>query len=66
MHPKQQPVGKDPTTIAWTGKNEKGDNLQLFKSTWENPYPETVLDSVDYISAMSTAAPFLIAIAVEP
>ncbi len=65
-HPKQQPVGPDPATIVWTGKHEAGRGLQLFKSTWENPNPEAILENLDYVSAMSTAAPFLIAVTVEP
>ena len=45
--------------------NEAKRLLRLFTTTWENPYPETQVFSIDYISAMEDAAPFLIAIAAE-
>jgi hypothetical protein len=65
VHPKQQPAGKDPATIAWASTNGLGQPLQLFKTTWENPRPDVKVESLDYASSMSTAAPFLIAITLE-
>jgi hypothetical protein len=38
----------------------------LTKSTWVNPMPQTEIASIDYVSAMTTAEPFLIAITAEP
>ena len=66
VHPAQQHKGVDPAIIAWRGTNAAGQALQLFKTTWENPTPEVPVATLDYISAMSTAAPFLIAITAEP
>jgi hypothetical protein len=64
--PSQQLKGADPATVVWTGQNQHRIPLQLFKSTWQNPHPEVTVDSLDYISTMSSAAPFLVAVTVEP
>jgi hypothetical protein len=52
--------------VVWTGINSAKLQVRLFKSTWNNPRPEKKVASIDYISAMGEAAPFLIAITVEP
>jgi hypothetical protein len=51
--------------LAWSGMNEAKRRLRLFMTTWENPYPETQIFSIDYISTMADAAPFLVAISAE-
>jgi hypothetical protein len=55
--------------VAWTGDNEaaqsQGATLQLFKWTWANPRPEVKLESLDFVSAMTPCAPFIIAITAE-
>jgi WD40 repeat protein/tRNA A-37 threonylcarbamoyl transferase component Bud32 len=66
VHPKQQPTGEDPAIIAWRGTNSAGQALQLFKTTWENARPDDPVETLDYVSAMATAAPFLIAVTLEP
>ncbi len=66
VHPKQQPSGTDPATIAWQGTNALGTAIQLFKTTWENPHPGLTVESLDYVSSLATAAPFLVAITTEP
>jgi eukaryotic-like serine/threonine-protein kinase len=66
VHPKQQPVGEDPAIVAWRGTNSAGQALQLFKTTWENARPDDPVQALDYLSAMATAAPFLIAVTLEP
>lgn len=57
------PEGPVPIHI---GRNTSGAAMLLYKSTWENPNPDVPVDTIDFISTMSTAAPFLIAITVEP
>jgi hypothetical protein len=56
-------------TVAWTGYNaatrQQGLSLRLYRRTWGNPYPDVVLDSVDYESGFSSSSPFLIALTVE-
>ncbi|HRY49355.1 MAG TPA: hypothetical protein P5186_15000 [Candidatus Paceibacterota bacterium] len=55
--------------VAWTGQNSAtGDNrppIRLFKTQWQNPLADTEIDRLDYRSAMSESAPFLIAITLE-
>ena len=55
--------------VAWTGQNERargfGCTLQLFHWTWENPRPDAVVTSLDFISAINAPAPFLLAITAE-
>jgi hypothetical protein len=64
--PKEKPASD--LTIAWTGTNA-GDpsirNIRLFKTTWTNITPDIEIESIDYVSAMGTAGPFLVAITTE-
>jgi hypothetical protein len=50
--------------IVWTGLNLQG-TVRLFMTTWNNPNPEVAIESLDFVSAMTTCAPFLLAITVE-
>jgi hypothetical protein len=63
------PVPTD-ADIAWTGRNEASDkmgcNLQLYKYTVNNPYPDLEIQTLDFISEMTESAPFLVAITIEP
>ena len=55
--------------VAWTGPcwvlaaPEK--TVRLYKSTYTNPFPETEVVQIDFISAMTRSAPFLVAMTVE-
>jgi len=55
--------------VVWQGMNPasilNGGILQLTRSTYENPRPEAEVASLDFVSAMSDSAPFLIALTVE-
>ena len=55
--------------VVWVGRNEATKKakiyLRLYLSVWENPYPEKTVASLDYVSAMTVAAPFCAAITVE-
>ena len=55
--------------VVWTGSNpfarEKGFQLRLYLTTIENPRPQETVRSLDYVSAMTESAPFLIALTVE-
>ena len=55
---------------AWSGSNplsqRKGAALWLYKTTWENPFPEERIDSIDFVSDLTPSPPFLVAITVEP
>jgi len=58
--------------VVWTGsRRARASNLSdlysicLYKSTRENPRPDVELESIDFVSSMSSAAPFLVALTVE-
>ena len=56
-------------TIAWTGSNPATEatsaSLRLFKRTYQNPKPEVMIETIDFVSSQSDSAPFLIAITTE-
>ena len=60
---------KTHSEIAWNGSNEasrkQGRSIRLFKSTWENEYPDVEIDTLDIVSNSEGAAPFLVAITAE-
>jgi hypothetical protein len=52
--------------LVWNVINGAGAHVRLFKTTWVNPFPDLQITSLDFLSAMSDAAPFLIAVTAEP
>ncbi len=56
-------------TVAWVGDTEEsratGRKIRLFKTTWENPQPAIVIESIDFVAGSVAAKPFLVAITVE-
>jgi hypothetical protein len=42
-----------------------GKSLRLYVKTWENPEPEVKIQSIDFVSEMTTSAPFIVAITTE-
>lgn len=62
-----------PTTprakVVWTGDNDyahaNGQRLRLFLRSYPNPRPEAVIRSMDLVSAMAGAAPFILGITLE-
>ena len=62
--------GKTPCTeavVAWVGDNPKTPNvtLRLFRTTLTNPQPHLKVARIDYVSAMTSVAPFCVAITAE-
>jgi hypothetical protein len=51
--------------IAWHGSHKRSP-ISLFKYTWTNPRPDVAIDTIDFVSAMTRVAPFLVAITCEP
>jgi hypothetical protein len=51
--------------IAWSGSHTK-NIANLFKYTWTNPSPQLTIDKIDFVSTMTKAAPFMIALTCEP
>jgi hypothetical protein len=56
--------------VAWEGHATPGampsGARHLFLTSWQNPLPFVAIEFVDYESALTEAAPFLIAITAEP
>jgi hypothetical protein len=56
--------------IAWQGANGKsrpqGKTVRVFTTAVANPRPEVEIASLDFVSTMAQAAPFLLAITAEP
>lgn len=67
-----QPNEPDASSvIAWRGDNPavraSGGSVRLFKTTWENPYPDVPLRQFDFTSDKPTPGqPFLVAVTAEP
>jgi hypothetical protein len=51
--------------IAWHGSHSRS-KVSLFKYTWTNPRPDVEIEAIDFVSAMTRVAPFLVAITCEP
>jgi hypothetical protein len=50
---------------AWSGRNAAFNPIRHFQSNWENPLPDQPIQSIDHVSALTEAGPFLVAITVE-
>jgi hypothetical protein len=59
------------TERAWTGSNRyikqvwPDESLILYKSGFANPQPDLTVSTVDYVSTMTGAAPFMVGLTVE-
>jgi len=66
---KREPLTTQNSSLAWIGSNplvqSQSRSLRMFKSTWENPLPDEEIASIDFVSNMSDAAPFLVAITAD-
>jgi hypothetical protein len=65
-------AGEKPSpdlTMAWKGTNdvsaESHNFIRLFSTTWVNIAPGVEIESIDFVSSMTQAAPFLIAITAD-
>ncbi len=65
----EEPAPGKTLKVAWTGENavskQARGSVRLFLTTWTNPVPAVEIESIDYVSSMGMAAPFLIAITVD-
>ena len=56
--------------VVWRGSNPATDSMglttQLIKYSWENPLPEVKISTIDFVSDLIEAGPFLVAMTVEP
>ena len=59
------------TELAWVGTNpaiqlaQPENSLRLYRTTLNNPRPGNLITSVDYVSAVTEAAPFLVGLTAE-
>ncbi len=57
------------TVVAWVGSNpaaeHQGAQIRLFDTAFVNPHPEKEIQSMDYTSAMTASAPFMVALTIE-
>ena len=55
--------------VAWIGPRWAGasgnEHVRLFRTTYTNPRPEVDVVHIDFVSRMTQAAPFLVALTVE-
>jgi hypothetical protein len=69
--PARRFITSSDSELAWIGKNpwikkyQPELSLRLYKSTFENPQPEVEIATIDYVSTMTYAAPFMVAMTVE-
>ena len=67
--PQDSAAFKEGTTVAWRGANSwsrrEGYDVAVYDFRWPNPHPELEITTIDLKSAMTVAAPFLIAITAE-
>jgi hypothetical protein len=66
----EQPAERDMKfEVAWNGENETsralGRKIRLFKTTWQNPHPDSAIAAIDFVATQTSAAPFLVAVTVE-
>jgi hypothetical protein len=56
-------------TQAWIGLNDitekRGLHISLFNFEWKNPHIDKTIKSIDFLSTMTNAAPFLVAITLD-
>jgi hypothetical protein len=68
-------TARDPAAagsgLAWVGSNPRikqqmpESSLRLYRTTFTNPQPDKEIVTMDYVSAMTEAAPFLVGLTVE-
>jgi RNA polymerase sigma factor (sigma-70 family) len=55
--------------VVWAGANEAAKGFEatlwLFAQTWKNPHPNKQVASIDFVSTLTGAAPFVVAMTVE-
>jgi WD40 repeat protein len=59
----------ESSMVAWTGPRwanaPPGETLRLFKTAYQNPRPDTDIVGLEFVSTLTHAAPFLVAMTIE-
>jgi serine/threonine protein kinase/tetratricopeptide (TPR) repeat protein len=62
-------IGEGNPVVGWSGKIGESyaeyKSIQLYLVTWDNPRPDKIIASLDFVSNRQSAAPFLVAVTVE-
>jgi hypothetical protein len=71
ISPEQRTLTDPATQLAWVGSNpaleraRPGNSLRLYRTTFQNPRPGAEIRTVDFVSAFTEAAPFLVGFTVD-
>jgi WD40 repeat protein len=74
VHLRYESVGSEgktdcsDATLAWAGppaERPQPWHLRLYKATFLNPHPEREVQQIEYVSKVTQAAPFLVAVTVD-
>lgn len=70
MPQKELPSDLARGRIAWIGDTpraaQSNARIRLYLTTYDNPHPELEVSHIDFVSKVTPAAPFLVAMTVEP
>jgi serine/threonine protein kinase/WD40 repeat protein len=65
----QEGEDRSQLQVAWTGQSAAsrtaGRTIRLFRTTWENPRPDAVIESLGLIATHFHTCPFLVAVTAE-
>jgi hypothetical protein len=64
MDPK--PLKHSGSAVGWLGIRTGGRTNRLFRTAWNNPRPDVMIESLDFITHSNKVVPFLFAITAEP
>ena len=65
-HLATRPSRRARANLVWSGRNHSNAEIGVFVTSWDNPLPDTPIARLDFVSADASAAPFLLAITIEP
>ena len=57
--------GAPQSKLGWRGVNDNNTPLELSELVWKNPHPDKTIRSIDFISTLKAAAPFVVGITLE-
>jgi WD40 repeat protein len=61
-----EPLSAHPAAaVAWSSSSPAGLPVWLFRTTWTNTHPDVAVAALDLESAMTSCAPFIVAITAE-
>lgn len=69
--PMQHLLQEPRTELGWLGsspylkKNNPGASLHIYRTTLDNPKPETQVTAIDYLSTMVNPGPFMVGLTIE-